>query len=290
MKIIQVHRRDAEAQRKPRKMFARCLCASAVSLILSLGWTASAETRQERGKRVVEEALQALGGNAFLQMQDRVETGRAYSFYRLQITGLSIAHIYTRYLTAPNPPVPGDLEVRERQTFGKQEEDVILLTEKQGWEVTFRGARPLEDKQYSNFKDSTLKNFFYILRQRFNEPGLSFYAQDSDFYENRPVEIVDITDADNNTVTVYFDHFSHLPVKQSFRRRNPDYHDFDTEVTVWNKFRDVGNGVKWPFDTHRDRNGEKIFEMYSDSVAINQDLKDNLFTLPTSVKVLPKPK
>lgn len=270
--------------------FSPRLRVPAVSLILSLLLvsSASAETRQERGRRIVDEALQALGGDAFLHMQDRVETGRAYSFYRREISGLSLAHIYVRYLTAPDPPIPGDLEVRERQTFGKDESDIILLTEKQGWEITFRGARPVEDRQYANYKDSTLRNFFYILRQRLNEPGMTFYAQDNDFYENRPVEIVDITDANDKTVTVTFDQLSHLPVKQSFRRRNPDYHDFDTEVTVWAKYRDVGNGVKWPYDTHRERNGDKIFEMYADSVQINQGLADNMFTLPATVKLLPK--
>ena len=45
-------------------------------------------------------------------------------------------------------------------------------------------------------------------------------------------------------------------------RRNTEYKDFDTEVTVFAKYRDVGGGVKWPFDVRRDRNGEKIFEMY----------------------------
>ena len=40
----------------------------------------------------------------------------------------------------------------------------------------------------------------------------------------------------------------------------------------------------------RDRNGEKIFEMYSETVEINKDLKDSLFTLPANVKMLPKAK
>ena len=37
-----------------------------------------------------------------------------------------------------------------------------------------------------------------------NEPGMDFYSRGSDLYENLPVEIVDITDADGLTVTVYF--------------------------------------------------------------------------------------
>jgi hypothetical protein len=46
----------------------------------------------------------------------------------------------------------------------------------------------------------------------------------------------------------------------------------------------------WPMSIRRQRNGEKLFEMYSDSVQINKDLKDNLFTLPTAIKMLPRDK
>jgi hypothetical protein len=46
----------------------------------------------------------------------------------------------------------------------------------------------------------------------------------------------------------------------------------------------------WPFDVQRERDGEKIYQMFSDSVAINQDLTDNLFTLPANMKILKKPK
>jgi hypothetical protein len=258
-----------------------------VILICALAFNArAAETAQERGKRVVNEALQALGGNAFLNMEDRVESGRAYSFFREQLQGLSVAKIYTRYLT----PVPGQLAVRERQAFFKDESSVVLFTENGAWELTFRGARPLADQRAEAYKDGTLRNIFYILRQRLNEPGLNFYSMGFDLYENRPVEIVDITDADGRTVTVYFSQTSKLPVRQTFKRRNPEFKDFDTEVTVFGKYRDVGGGVMWPHDIHRERNGEKIFEIYSDSVQINKGLKDDLFTLPGKLKLLPKGK
>ena len=251
-----------------------------------IGAQQPAETRQQRGKRVVYEALQALGGDAFLHMSDRVESGRAYSFYRQQISGLSIAKIYTRYLA----PQPGVVEMRERENFGLHEESSVLLTESGAWEITFRGARPLEDTRYTNYKDITLRDILYILRQRLKEPELAFYSQGSDLFENRPVEIVDITDAANTTVTVYFDARTKLPTRQSFRRRNEQYHDFDTEVTIFSLYRNVGGGVMWPCNIRRDRNGDKIYEMYADQVEINKDLKDNLFALPGDVKVLPKGK
>lgn len=260
--------------------------------VLPLCWcvATAAENSQQRGKRVADEAVAALGGSQFLHMQDRVESGRAYSFYRERLSGLSLAKIYTRYLVRPERPVPGFLGVRERQAFGKKEDSAVILEDGKGYEITFRGARPLPDVQVERFKDSTLHNIFYILRVRLGEPGLIFESRGADVIDNQPVEIVDITDADNRTVTVYFNSTTKLPTKQSFLRRDPITKDRVEEVTLFSKYRDVGGGVMWPFDIQRVRDGEKIYEIYSDSVAINQDLKDNLFTLPANLKMLKKEK
>ena len=258
-----------------------------LALLLAALALPAQEKPADRGKRVVSEALRALGGDAFLRMADRVETGRAYSFYRSEITGLDVAKVYTRYANQGEPAAAGKLRVSEREAFGKKEDAAVLFTPDGAWEVGFRGARPLADQRYANFQDSTRRSFFYILHERMNEPGLTLLSQGADMFENRPVEIVSIADADNQTVTVYFSQSEKLPVRQVFRRRNPQFKDFDTETTVFANYRDVG-GVKWPFSIRRERNGDKIFEMFSESVEINKNLPDNLFTLPGNVKMLPK--
>ena len=115
---------------------------------------------------------------------------------------------------------------------------------------------------------------------------MEFYSQGGDMYENRPVEIVDITDSEGLTVTVYFSASDKLPVRQLFKRRNEQYKDFDKEETIFAKYRDVGGGVKWPFTIRRFRNGEKLFELYSESVQINRNLTDDLFTLSSKTPIL----
>jgi hypothetical protein len=212
-----------------------------------------------------------------------VETGRAYSFYREELQGLSIAKVYTRYLS----PIAGKPSVRERENFGKDEKYGVLFNENGAWEITYRGARPLDQKRIDTFRDGTLRNVFYILRQRLKEPGMDFFSRGADLWENRPVEIVDITDANGLTTTVYFSTLDKLPVRQLLKRRNEEYKDFDSEETIFAKYRDVGGGVKWPYSMRRFRNSEKLFEMYSDSVQINRGLTDDLFTLPANLKLLP---
>lgn len=267
----------------------RTICAALiVAGVAGLG--ARAETTQEKGKRVVDEALSALGGQAFLNMRNRVESGLIYGFYREQLTATSADTLYTTYLKRPASPDPDFLGMRVRDARGKKQDDVILFTGGTGYEITFRGARPLADALIGQFRIATLRNIFYILRQRLGEPGLLFDSRGADFFENRPVEIVDITDANNDTVTVYFDKMTKLPTRQNYYRRDPINRDRIEEVSIFNKYRDVGGGVMWPFNIRRERNGEKIFEMFSETVEINQDLKDSMFVLPPNLKILKKAK
>ena len=49
----------------------------------------------------------------------------------------------------------------------------------------------------------------------------------------------------------------------------------------------MGNGVQWPFAIERDRNGEKIYEIFSDSVELSdKKITDDLFELPSTIKLL----
>ena len=78
-------------------------------------------------------------------------------------------------------------------------------------------------------------------------------------------------------------------MRQKFRRRNEQFKDFDTEQTIFGLYRNIGGGVMWPCEIRRDKNGEKVYEMFADKVEINKDLKDDLFSLPGDMKVLPRP-
>jgi hypothetical protein len=244
------------------------------------------ETAFERGKRVVDECLEALGGDQYLHMENRVESGRAYSFYRERLSGLSIARIYTRYYPDVSDTAH-ELAQRVRQNFGKKEDYGALFTEKEAWDITFRGARTLPAETFDRYKETTLRDVFYILRVRLHEPGMTFESRGADVLLNAPVEIVDITDADNRVTTVYFHQITKLPVRQVFYRRDPKTKDKNEEITLYTKYRDVGSGVQWPFAIERDRNGEKVYEIFSDSVELSdKKISDNLFELPSTIKLL----
>lgn len=252
-------------------------------LVALMAIAASAQVMQDRGKSIVLESLRELGGDGFLHMKDRLESGRLYSFHGEQLSGLAKAKIYIRYLSGDDGTKTA---LRERQEMGKKYDYGYLFDENNAYSFTFRGARPLDADTVTRYRESTRRNFFYILRQRLNEPGMMFEARGSEVIDNQPVEVVDIIDSNNIVTTVYFNKSTKLPVKQVYIRRTADRSRFE-EVTYFSKFRDVGGGVKWPYNIVKFRNKEKIYEMYADSIQINQDLPDQHFALPGDMKILP---
>src|ERR1039458_9636085 len=113
----------------------RISLAATLLLCASSAWPQQ-ENRQDRGKRAIDEAVQACGGDAFRTLQDRTETGRIYSFDSGtgRVGGGVTAIIYTQYLT----PVPGKFSVRIHQIFGKnQDEGGFLFTPDAAWDTTF---------------------------------------------------------------------------------------------------------------------------------------------------------
>jgi hypothetical protein len=246
-----------------------------------------AETAQERGRRIAADTIHALGGDGFRFMTTRTEMGRAYSFYREEINGLSIARIYTKYLPEDDPT---GIRQTQRQSFGKKEENWVLLNGKEAWDVTFRGARKLPEERVDQFRMTSLHDIFYILRMRMDEKGMIFEAKGRDVVENQPVEVVDIIDPENRVVTAWIHSSTLLPVKQAFRRWDDGIKERREEVTRFTKYREAGNGVMWPFDVQRERDREKTFELYAEKVTIGEELKPELFKLPAGIKIIEKKK
>lgn len=243
--------------------------------VLSFG-----QDMQVRGRQIVDDAIAALGGEKFLNVSTRIETGRAYSFYQSRLSGLSVARFYTRYV--PVDPSKSALEIaqQEYQAYGKDEGFFTLFRQEGGWEVTYRGPTEIAEDQVRWHHDSTMHNIFYILRTRLKEPGLVFESRGGDILDNVPVNVVDVIDSTNRVVTVYFHPTTKLPVRQSWVWRDPQTRERNEEVTRFARYREV-DGTQWPFQVNRERNKQKVYEMFAESVTINPTIDDKYFAIPT---------
>ncbi len=237
----------------------------------------------DKAKGILDLALQALGGDHYLNMHTRLATGRVYTFFRDQTSGSDISKIYTEYL----PDLPKDgVAIRERQYLGKKLDYSYLFLERQAWELTFRGARPVAADVLDRYRRTTENDILYFLKYRRNEPGLYFDFIGSEVYLSRHVEIVDITDSQRRTIRVYFDHNTHLPIRETFTWLDPDTKYRNDEVLEFDKFRNIGEGITWPFNIERSRNGYKTYQMFANAGEANPNPPDRTFSLPPDTKIL----
>jgi hypothetical protein len=264
-------------------LFARSLTLCLILALLPLpGFT---QAPPDRARDVLNQAIKALGGDNFLRLQNKIMKGRIYSFFHDQLSGLDLATAYTQYLD----PKPGKgLAVREREVLGKKQDYSYLFLEDQGWDVTYRGARPVPDESWERYERTTRNDIFYILRERQNEPGMTYDYGGTETYLSSQVDVVEITDAQNQTVRVFFDHNSYLPLHQQFQWLDPETKQRNDETTDFDKYRDCGGGVMLPYSIERNRNGYKSYQMFASKIDVNQQLPPNVFDLPPGARVLKK--
>ena len=263
-------------------MRARIVLALVVATV-----AARAETQaQRKGKELLAQCLEALGGEAFLKMRDRVQTGRAYQFYQEQLRGLAVVTYLMKHDFAPSSPEPGWLGIRERRDFGKNRDWSSLFFDGKGYEITFRGARPYPEDYMQQYRERMRRDIFYILKYRMNEPGMIFESMGSEIVDLKPTDAVRITDGENKQLMVYFLKSDHLPLQQHYIRRDPKTREVFRERGHYSKYRET-SGVTLPWNVLLERDGEKIFEMFVETMEINKDLEDSEFELKKGIKMLP---
>lgn len=255
------------------------------ALLLTAGaFLASSQTDGNKGKQIVDQAVAALGGERFLHMQNRVSTGRVYSFFHDQLSGLDVAKIYVDY---PSTTPSKGLGLREREVLGKKQDYSYLFLQNQAWDITYRGARPVDDETWDSYTRTTENDILYLLKVRHDEPGMQYDYVGSDAFLSTHVEIVDITDAQDRTIRVFFDHNTMLPIRETYTWLDPVTKQHNDEEIDFDKYRDAG-GVMWPFSIEREKNGYKTYQMFATTVVVNQPIPPNIFDLPAGAKMLKK--
>ncbi len=87
---------------------------------------------------------------------------------------------------------------------------------------------------------------------------------------------ITLINAKDESVTLFFDNDSHLPVKKSFSWRDPVDRQKNIEEEVYENYRQV-SGVMAPYNVTRLFNGDMSSQRFLNSVTINQGLDEAMF-------------
>jgi hypothetical protein len=218
-----------------------------------------------QAKAVVDQAIQALGGETYLTIRDREQQGRGYSFHHGRPNGSG--GVFWSFTEFPD---------KERVELTKERDIAELYVGNKGYELTYKGARPLDEKDLTDYLRRRRFSLDTILRTWVNDSGVVLLYEGAVIAAQHPAVQVTFINAQNESVTLAFDSDTHLPVRKSFSWRDPADRQKNLEEEVYENYRPV-SGIMAPFNLTRYFNGDMTSQRFLNSVTINQGLDPAMF-------------
>ena len=218
-----------------------------------------------KAKATIEQAIQALGGQTYLALRDREQQGRGYSFHHGRPNGSG--GVFWSFTEFPD---------KERVELTKERDIAELYVGNKAWEITFKGPHPIEQKDLDDYLRRRRFSLDTVLRTWVNDPSVVLLFEGFAIAAQHPATQITLINSQNESVTLYFDSDTHLPVKKSFSWRDPTDRQKNVEEEVYENYRQV-SGVMAPYNLTRYFNGDMTSQRFLNSVTVNQGLDEAMF-------------
>src|SRR5499427_9928603 len=229
-----------------------CLCVFVVTI-----------HAQSRTNPTIDQMIQALGGQAFLDVKDIHTTGRFFAFTRGELSG---GDTFNDFIKFPD---------MERTEFGGPKFKTITINRgKQGMKVEGK-KDPVEQTpgEVEEFQKGFKTSLDYVLRFVIDDKKTTIQNLGTEMIDFKRTDVIELRDPDKNRIRFYIDRESHLPVKMQVRR-NDDPKLREEQYSNWHKFQ----GVSTPLFVSRYTDGVKTMEIRAENAVYNSGLADTLFT------------
>jgi hypothetical protein len=215
---------------------------------------------------MLQAAIQALGGQAYLNVRDAIAVGRASQFtHSGDLSGYELFYDYVKY---PD---------KDRTEFTKKRNLIEVFNGDEGWTLDRGGVSEQPADALAQRRSDLKKDIDSVLRYRLSEPGMNFRYAGPDVVDLKEADWVELVDRDNLTIRIALDRASHLPVREVIVTRDPMTRERTEELYYFSNYQPV-QGVQTPFQVTGERNGQKISQIFLDDVKYNNNLSDQLFT------------
>jgi hypothetical protein len=218
-----------------------------------------------QARALLDQAIQALGGQAYLSIHDMQQQGRTYSLYHGQSTSNGV--LFWRFVEYPD---------KERIEVTQQRDVAVVYAGDKGYEITYKGPHALEKKDLDAYLRRRRLSLETVLRAWINDPSVALFYDGKAMAGNLPAQQVTLINAKNEAVSLYFDLDTHLPLKKTYKWRDPVDKERNIEEEIYDNYRPV-QGIMTPYSFTRYYNGDMQSQRFVSSVHYNQGLDEAMF-------------
>lgn len=218
-----------------------------------------------KARELLAGMIKALGGNAYLNYTAIEQTGRTYTYRHGEPIGAGT--VFWRYWQWPD---------KERLEVTKERDWYFIYNGDKGWEVTFRGASPVETEMLEDYLRRRHYSLEQVTRVWIKQPDVAYFYEGPAVAAQRPVHQVTIMNANAEAVTLSLDTNTLLPVMKSFTWRDEKTRERNTETEQYDNYRPFG-GVMTPQAVTRGRNGMNVNQRFITSTTYNTAIQPTQF-------------
>jgi hypothetical protein len=236
-----------------------------------------------QARALLDQAIKALGGQAYLTYDNKSEAGRYYPLYHGRTNSLGIP--YNFYVKYPDKDRFEIIHLRNvfllywqvGNVPVKDKSDIVLIHNAgKGYEITYKGTAPQDPVDLASYLRRHQHSLDAVLRKWINDPGVALFNDGMAIIDGKATDQVTLLNSQNDSVTVNLDRYTHLPTKTSFTWRDPDDKQKNIEDEVYDNYKLV-QGIMTPHSVTRNFNGEMTQQRFINVAKYNLPLPDTLF-------------
>jgi hypothetical protein len=236
-----------------------------------------------KARALLDQTIQALGGQPYLTFENRRETGRYYPLYhgRTQSTGIP----YNYYIAYPDKDrfevihqkdiflIEGSVgNVKVKNKF-----DIIVIHNgDKGYETTYKGTAAEDPPELQKYLRRRRHSLEFVFRRWMRDPEVALFYNGASVVDGKECEGITLLNSHNDSVDVFLDQNTHYPVKISYSWRDETDKQKDTEEEVYDNYK-LEEGIWTPHSITRYFNGETSQQRFITAAAYNLKLPDTMF-------------
>jgi len=230
------------------------------------------ETAEEKIRILFEDAISAMGGDAFINVSDMNSVGQYFMFNnRGDSSGLIKFTDYTKL------PDKSRFEMGNKKN--EMEITIFDLAKNEGWIIEGqREPRSASEDEMKSFLASANHSLDNIFRFRWKDPQNKLFYLGPGEGADITRDIVRLIDPENDEVIIYFDRVSKLPARietQRINERGVRVRVAD-EYSQWHKIQ----GILTPMRIDSYTNGRRSSQQFLLKLSYNINLRDDFFSKP----------
>jgi hypothetical protein len=229
------------------------------------GYLSPAESAA-KAKELIQRAITAMGGEAYLKARDVYCEGR---FAQFGSTGdLSGYERVYDFVMFPD---------KNRTEFSKKRNIIYVNNGDKAWSLDRGGVEELPEERGKDYLEGLKTDIHHLFRFRLEEEGMVFRYAGVDMVDLKPVDWLELTDSDRRVIRIAFAQSSGLPVRASYVTRDPETRVRTEETDYYSNYHSMA-GVETSLRIWKETNGRMTYQVFWDKCSYNTGVSETYFT------------